>query len=84
MHTQTQTHTHMLFKVCLLGPAQWCVVVKFAYSALMARGSLVQIPYTDLHATHQAMLWQASHIAEVEGLTGRICNYVLELWEEKK
>ena len=33
-------------------------VVKFACSASVARGSRVQIPGVDLHAAHQAVLWQ--------------------------
>ena len=33
-------------------------VVKFVHSALVARGSQVRIPGTDVHTTHQAMLWQ--------------------------
>ena len=37
-------------------------VVKYARSALAARGLLVWILGADLHTTCQAMLWQASHI----------------------
>ena len=33
-------------------------VVKFVYSASVAWGSQVQILGTDLHTTHQAMLWR--------------------------
>ena len=33
------------------------IVVKFTHSALVARGSQVQILGVDLHTTHQAMLW---------------------------
>ena len=36
------------------------LVVKFVCSTLVAWGSQVQIPGTDLHATHQAMLWLVS------------------------
>ena len=39
------------------------VVVKFVCSASVAQDSQVHIPGTDLHTTHQAMLWQVvSHI----------------------
>ena len=34
------------------------IVVKFAWSALVAWGSPVWILGTDLHTAHQAMLWQ--------------------------
>ena len=34
------------------------IVVKLVCSALVAQGSQVQIPGTDLHAAHQAMLWR--------------------------
>ena len=37
-------------------------MVKFAHSALVARGTLVQIPGADLCTSCQAMLWQVSHI----------------------
>ena len=33
-------------------------VVKFTHSTLVAWGSRVQIPGTDLHTAHQAMLWR--------------------------
>ena len=39
--------------------AQW---LSFTCSALVTRGSLVQIPGVDLHTACQAMLWQASHV----------------------
>ena len=43
-------------------------LVKFARSASVAQGSLAWIPHADLHATHQAMLWQVSHnIVEEDG-----------------
>ena len=35
--------------------------VKFACSALVARGSLVRVPGADLCTASQAMLWQASY-----------------------
>ena len=35
---------------------------KFARSALVARGSPVQIPGADIALLGKAMLWQASHI----------------------
>ena len=38
------------------------VVVKFAHSASVARGSLVWIPDADLRTAYQAMRLQASHI----------------------
>ena len=37
-------------------------VVKFAHSASVAQGSLVQMPGTNLHTAYQAMLWQEFHI----------------------
>ena len=37
-------------------------VVKFPCSALVAWGSLVQIPGVDLHTACQAMLWQVFYI----------------------
>ena len=37
-------------------------VVMFTRSALVAQGSLVQIPGADLRTTSQAMLGQVSHI----------------------
>ena len=40
-----------------LGGRPGGVVVKFAHSASMARGSQVQIPGVGPHTTHQAMLW---------------------------
>ena len=36
--------------------------VKFARSALVAQGLLVQIPGVDLRTASQAMLWQVSNI----------------------
>ena len=33
------------------------IVVKFAHSATVVQGSPLQILDTDLHTTHQAMLW---------------------------
>ena len=33
------------------------IMVKFMHSALAAQGSRVRILGTDLHTTHQAMLW---------------------------
>ena len=41
-------------------------VVKFACCALVARGRGVQILGTDLHITHQAMLWQHSICKKIE------------------
>ena len=38
------------------------VAVEFARSALTAPGSPVRIPDGDLCTSHQAMLWQESHI----------------------
>ena len=34
------------------------VVVKFAHSASVARGTWVWVPGTDLHTAHQAKLWR--------------------------
>ena len=43
------------------------VVVKFAHSALAARGSQVQIPGVDLRLAHQAMLlWHPTYKPEEE------------------
>ena len=36
-------------------------LVKFTYSASVARSLPVQIPGVDLHTARQAMLWQASY-----------------------
>ena len=38
------------------------IVVKFTCSALVARGSPVQILGMDLHTTHQATLWPTNKI----------------------
>ena len=43
-------------------------VVKFMYSASVAQGSRVQIPGTDLHTAHQAMLkWRPTYKVEEDG-----------------
>ena len=42
------------------------IVVKFVCSASAAQGSRVQILGMDLHTTHQAMLWQMSHIQKMQ------------------
>ena len=39
---------------------------KFARSALVAQGSQVRIPGAELYTTYQAMLWQESHVKELE------------------
>ena len=38
------------------------IAVKFAHSTLVAPGSQVQIPGTDLGTAWHTMLWQVSHI----------------------
>ena len=60
------------------------VAVKFTHDASVAQGSQVQMLGAELHTTCQAVVWQASHIEELEVLTTRIYNYVLGLWGEKK
>ena len=41
-------HLLLLRSDHILGPARWCVVVKFVHSTLAAWGSQVRIPGTDL------------------------------------
>ena len=48
---------NVLFKSLIEGQPSG-IVVKLVLSASAAQGSPVQIPGTDLHATHQAMLWR--------------------------
>ena len=58
-------------------------MVKFAYSASGASGSLVQILGADQH--HSSRHAEAvSHIAEPEEPTARIYNCALRPWGEKK
>ena len=59
-------------------------VVKFACSISAAQGFTGSDPGRGHGTAHQAMLEVASHIAQPEGPTSRIYNYVLGGFGDKK
>ena len=52
-----EENLHIEVLRCNEGGRPGGVMVKFTGSTLVAQGSLVQIPGTDLHTAQQAMLW---------------------------
>ena len=62
----TACETNARIEIALIKQKTWGrpggTVVRFACSPSVARGSPVQILGADLCTTHQAMLWQESHI----------------------
>ena len=60
------------------------VVVEFACSALVAQDSWLWILSVDLYSTHQAILWQVSHIQNKGRSAADISSGTIFLTKEKK